>query len=916
MKNLALHIVVFLLIQFDTLAQVDNQSIRPTEPLFFEVVSHDSNFENIPEKSFYKSKNGWQYTIDTTWGPGLPLAEKQQIFNAYATSIREQFDGFESLQMNLNSWDSLRAHYYSMIDDSTSKGGFSAIMSHFSMQLKDAHTRAYDESVVLTPLNPGIPVLVTSAFSHSIAHFGAVVTVLPDSSLLVLRTVANHPLDLQPGDILLGYEGTPWKILVNELLDAGLPMVGLWGGAQSAHSDALLLGAGLNWHLFETIDILKHSTGDTLHLSVYPLLNLPPENMLNNEQLSVPGVPFPNFYNQQYVSYGIIDGTNIGYIYLCAEVQGTSDQQFYEAVIALKETDALIIDMRLNVGGWAFFNSSLEILFNESHLTIEDAYRCNINDFTLCPSGNSPTFKVPGNPPAFYDRPIAIFLGPTCASMGDVTAQRFRYHPTVRFFGKSSAASLGDNVNIVNFPNWHIKYSISDMYHVNAPGEYLNRREFPIDYPVWFNPDDVANGYDTVVEEALEWINNLVYPHNIIADKTYYSPEEDTVHLSTIIENPNSHQISARGYIHNLYNVLIDSVDFVKQNLNTDGENWSANLTLPQVEEYYKVSVTAFDQTTSDHFKLPNATRFTTMGPVTLDSVFVLEGTNSFSVKPFLKNHSTDSTITNASVKLTCNDPWVTSIAPAFRYLPNIPPGAIVSPVQVFTVTVDTSVFPDYFNFEVNVLSDSWPYWTDSMRIPPIAIISINPTELDFGEVAIDSAETKTFTITNYGDEDLVISNITSSEPVFTVNITSAVVPPDSSQSVEVTFTPTGAISFNGKIEITHNAAGSPDSVTVTGDGVTGVEDELQPLTYSLEQNYPNPFNPNTVIKYSIPEINKVMLKLYNLLGEEVATLVNEEKVAGYYKVEFNAATLPSGVYFYQLVAKDFVITKKMILMK
>jgi hypothetical protein len=58
------------------------------------------------------------------------------------------------------------------------------------------------------------------------------------------------------------------------------------------------------------------------------------------------------------------------------------------------------------------------------------------------------------------------------------------------------------------------------------------------------------------------------------------------------------------------------------------------------------------------------------------------------------------------------------------------------------------------------------------------------------------------------------------------------------------------------------------------------------------------------------------MLKLFNLLGEEVATLVNEEKVAGYYTVEFNAASLPSGIYFYQLRARDFIQTKKMILLK
>jgi len=86
--------------------------------------------------------------------------------------------------------------------------------------------------------------------------------------------------------------------------------------------------------------------------------------------------------------------------------------------------------------------------------------------------------------------------------------------------------------------------------------------------------------------------------------------------------------------------------------------------------------------------------------------------------------------------------------------------------------------------------------------------------------------------------------------------------------------------------------------------------------SYLLEQCYPSPFNPTTTIKYSIPEPSKVSLVLFNLLGEEVATLVNEENVTGYYTVDFNAANLPSGVYFYQLRAGDFISTKKMILLK
>ena len=98
---------------------------------------------------------------------------------------------------------------------------------------------------------------------------------------------------------------------------------------------------------------------------------------------------------------------------------------------------------------------------------------------------------------------------------------------------------------------------------------------------------------------------------------------------------------------------------------------------------------------------------------------------------------------------------------------------------------------------------------------------------------------------------------------------------------------------------------------------ITDIKDQKTvPLSYNLEQNYPNPFNPSTTIKYSIPEMSKVSLTIYNLLGEEVATLVNEEKVAGNYTVEFNAANLSSGIYFYQLKAGNFIQTKKMVLMK
>ena len=104
----------------------------------------------------------------------------------------------------------------------------------------------------------------------------------------------------------------------------------------------------------------------------------------------------------------------------------------------------------------------------------------------------------------------------------------------------------------------------------------------------------------------------------------------------------------------------------------------------------------------------------------------------------------------------------------------------------------------------------------------------------------------------------------------------------------------------------------------------TDVENEGEnPIRFQLEQNYPNPFNPTTTLKYSIPvgdayyaSPTNVTLKIYDVLGREVATLVNKEQQPGSYEVIFDASGLTSGVYYYKLTAGSFVETKKMILIK
>jgi hypothetical protein len=97
---------------------------------------------------------------------------------------------------------------------------------------------------------------------------------------------------------------------------------------------------------------------------------------------------------------------------------------------------------------------------------------------------------------------------------------------------------------------------------------------------------------------------------------------------------------------------------------------------------------------------------------------------------------------------------------------------------------------------------------------------------------------------------------------------------------------------------------------------VSHSSDDRRPESFGLEQNYPNPFNPTTVVTYQLPAASDVKLVVYDLLGREVALLVNERKTPGSYDVKFDAIGLPSGAYFYRLTAGNFVHTHKMILVR
>lgn len=128
------------------------------------------------------------------------------------------------------------------------------------------------------------------------------------------------------------------------------------------------------------------------------------------------------------------------------------------------------------------------------------------------------------------------------------------------------------------------------------------------------------------------------------------------------------------------------------------------------------------------------------------------------------------------------------------------------------------------------------------------------------------------------------------------------------------------AISFDVKREATIGDLDTIEFMIMNDQNIFATKqfifNYLSPKDYKLEQNFPNPFNPTTTIDYQIPKNGFVTLKLYDILGKEIATLVNEQKNQGRYTVNFDASKLSSGVYIYQIRANDFVNSKKMMLVK
>lgn len=480
------------------------------------------NYDKI--KLLKSSSTDWRILIDFIWGEGSDITSKMSMFNNWWVYLDEEFPGFNGLDPNV--WQNVHDTYWPEILNNdvvpVSKGRFCAIMQYSFFELQDAHTFVENKDVTTTDPLPGIPLFVGS--NIGIIHkFGAGLTPLPDSSLLVYKVFPSHVLGLEPGDIVLGYDNRLWKDIYPELLDAQLPIAqaGFYT-APEAISHILLGSAGQNCHLYDTIDVIKYDTKDTVHLATAPIFETD-MTLWASEQMDITGVPQPDAFSDELFSWGIMDGTNIAYIYTLGwwgneeELIGEWNAVF-DSIMNYYNCDGLIIDDRVNWGSSLIsFLTPLNMLFDTTVNTLDWYRRCSMADhFNMCEYSiwwNDSIAVVHGDPETFYNKPIAVLTGPNAVSGGDFFPFTISFHPNVKFFGKPTNGAFSSTY-FNDGPTWFFQSTFTEATREGVPGELMVRTGFPdpnyfnwVDYEeVWLTPDMVAQGRDDVVEAAVAWI--------------------------------------------------------------------------------------------------------------------------------------------------------------------------------------------------------------------------------------------------------------------------------------------------------------------------------------------------------------------------------------------------------------------------
>jgi hypothetical protein len=553
----------------------------------------------------------WRALVDSLWGPGLPTSTKLEIFDTFWNVIDKQYAGFPYLNLN---WDSLKTLYRPEIEAGVSRGRLSAIMGQLFLSLQEIHTWIVDAGIdnagyfsQHNVYTPGTPLFWPSGWGPS-GVFGAALTPLPDSTVIVYKAIDHHPLGLVPGDIILGYGGRPWKTLYKEVASAGFPPAawgeGRWGSSPRSMTHSMLSSAGNNWGLFDTVDIVKYAAGDTLHLPTGPLTGLAWGLIFGTEQLPVQGVQMPNVANGQFVTYGVLNNTSIGYVYVCRwdAAEGPLFAAALKDLVTVRKVTGLILDFRYNLGSADSDNAAdagFDYLFNENPAgpsRWRNAMRATGSDHLSfiysAPFDQSVTMK-----PDFFDRPTAVLTGPQAWSFGDLNPFKMRSHPMVRSFGLPTNGAFVVPGSQPGFGplwgSWYYGRAGGQMQSLVNNEGFLLHKSFPVDEEVWLTREGVAKGEDDVVKRALEWISTVSYSHDLQLTQV----SRDTIDIAAQVENPLSHALTVTVTLRNDQGTILDSLALI--HAGGAGNNLWASIFVPPADGTIHASIRTEDHTSS-----------------------------------------------------------------------------------------------------------------------------------------------------------------------------------------------------------------------------------------------------------------------------------------------------------------------------
>lgn len=457
----------------------------------------------------------WAHIIDSTWGSGLADTDKLNLFNFYWDTVNTHYAAF--VHLPAYNWDSVVGAMQTEIGGGVSKGRFAGIIGNLMTYINDGHSHFYDNTVNYgSAIYQGMPV-----FRGESGMFGACVTTLHDTAAMVYTADPGHPFGLQPGDVILGYDGIAWTSLVRTILRHQLPNAIYMGSSPEALFHRYIQAAGENWYLFDTINIRKCNG---------TLVNLPTSLMLGRyyrdfctEQMAVPGVHKMTYtdymINYRLTTWGVISGTRVGYValYDCSDISGDSLYNKVKILVEDSLVNGLILDIRTNYGG--SFNAYLKTF---DYLTDAGAidwlgygarYDTTRTDMMLYPSYYYDFSDADAN---HFDKRVALLCGPNAVSAGDVMPVMFRRNPYVKLFGKNTAGAFGAYFGLtLPYSDYYGSYQGINFYDAANDTFYLSHTYYPIDSAIWFSQDSVCSNTDNIVTTAVQWINQSLAVNNL-----------------------------------------------------------------------------------------------------------------------------------------------------------------------------------------------------------------------------------------------------------------------------------------------------------------------------------------------------------------------------------------------------------------